>query len=232
VTHTACQPARALARLTINPVGIIIGSVLASLLVARPGVAQSVRVRVDAEEPSTVHELYREGQIVGQQQPIARCPGNCTFDIAPGRYRMRLLRPDSSSSSSRTFEVGGPSILHVQGPSSDEHWAGLILGVSGSVLFIGGFLALTPYIVSATCDTPGCKDPHQGEWAAVSFFSIGVGAVAAPIGWIMYAKSFKADVDVEPVWAGSPTSRRRGPTWSFAAAPVPGGGAVLAGAVF
>jgi hypothetical protein len=185
---------------TVSP--LTFAAPLVLLLTASAATAQTVPVHMPSDSATTVYEVFGEQQKMGREAPVARCTGDCAVDIEPGRYKLRMVDGDGPRLSTRAFAVASPSELRIERPTDDQRWGGLGLGIAGTVGVIGGMVAMTPVIMSSLCERSDCVTESERNQAAIGLAVFTIGAIVTPIGWTMFARSFRANVVVAPLASG------------------------------
>jgi hypothetical protein len=88
------------------------------------------------------------------------------------------------------------------------------MGIVGPVIIFGGMVALGPVLLSPMCHGYDCgSTPEQQQLALAGLALIGAGAVLTPIGWSMFARSLKGEVEQQA------PRRDATPAWSFGFVP-------------
>ena len=180
-----------------------VSAALVTLLFAGTAVASPplVPVTIRGKEDPLVVELYAPDAKPRKDEPIARCTSPCSAEVPAGRYKLYIHGGDGTVSSRRLVDVSGPSAFTVSPKSTAQRAGGLALGIAGSALVFAGFVVTLTGLcaMSHSSDTGSCNaDDRQSTGFALMFG----GAILAPIGWIVFANSYRADVQQTPLRYG------------------------------
>jgi hypothetical protein len=169
-------------------------------LLARSGQAQTEASRASCEHYAWAPIPVRiVGQTLGLRYDlehdfvVSHCDTDCTIYVRPGRDRLRVFNTATMEAGSRTVEVMEPSLIIVDPPSPSKRKVGLGLGIGGAVLSTFGLI-----LWGASNDV---RSPRwvRGDWSLLTgLAALMGGAVASPIGWVMFGKSFRPKVEVIP----------------------------------
>lgn len=138
--------------------------------------------------------------------PLAHCGSDCLIYVRPGKYRLSVTETDETRSGRRVIEVYGPSRAYVEPRTKADKESGLIMGIGGSVLFLGGFVGLMGSLLHETHCNEGGQTGCRTDWstgATISLVSIVAGAILTPIGWVQFGRS-SPNVSVAPLQAVPP----------------------------
>ncbi|MEO7096801.1 MAG: hypothetical protein ABI175_26315 [Polyangiales bacterium] len=142
--------------------------------------------------PGMSYELTPD---VKNATPIAGCPSDCLIYVPPGKYRLNVGETLETRSGRRTIDVYLPTRAYVEPRTKSDKDAGLIMGISGSVMFIGGIVGLAVSLtVNTHCNDSGSFDGNRckTEWttgSTISLLAMVAGGVLAPIGWVQFGRS-------------------------------------------
>lgn len=191
-------------------------------MVAQQAPTETVPVYIvtDSDEHVVVG-VYPEWMKPGQGPPLARCTTPCSLAMQRGGYRFDVEATDTVLEGNRVVGIGAPSRLVVTPRHTAQRTVGLVLGITGSVaVLVGSVLVLVALNDTNSCALDGfdCSRTvaHPSEAIAGALLVLG-GAVAAPIGWVLFGKSHRPAIDVEPFR----TSRRITP--EVGVVPMPAG---------
>lgn len=166
---------------------------LCAAFVLRVGTAQGqenppdpVHVVVDGGSRDVELRLSRERG----DETLLRCHGRCEFFAPRGRYRIYAR----DSSTGKEYELGlrvrRPSEFRLRQGDSSARTTGLVLGIAGSVSAVTGMILVLPSLMSGLChDSEGCTTEGERTMGKVGLGLLLGGAIATPIGWIMFGKN-------------------------------------------
>jgi hypothetical protein len=156
----------------------------------------SFPIEIHADAPGMLVELYAPTAKPRRDLPLLRCVAPCSANVAPGKYRLYVDATEETLRGTSTITLNGPSYVIVTPETPSTRWIGLGLGVAGTLALPTGITLLTVGLVeSSTCDEdPSC---HQ-ELVAPGLLALVGGLVLAPMGWIMFASSYKPGVEIRP----------------------------------
>lgn len=148
-------------------------------------------IRNHAEDAASIeHRLVTiDGTVLGV------CTGNCTFQVPPGTYVLESGETDELRSGRQQIVATGPTMVDVRPGSKSTRRTGLVLGITGPVLFMVGFFGT--FIVfaqrnsSLDCDTSGgatCSSADQPSYVPW-VLSLVAGVAGTTAGWIMFGTS-------------------------------------------
>jgi hypothetical protein len=166
---------------------------LFAVLLLRVGTAQGqdnapdpVHVVVDGGSKDVELRLSRERS----EETLLRCQGRCEFFAPRGRYRIYAR----DSSTGKEYELGlrvrRPSEFLLRQGDSSARITGLVVGIAGSVSVVTGMVLVLPSLMSGLChDSEGCTTEAERTMGKVGLGLLLGGAIATPIGWIMFGKN-------------------------------------------
>jgi hypothetical protein len=161
-------------------------------LSTRPAAAESPPP--SAPVPIAVYPKTRglrfELQMPNTLRPVALCRGPCTAYLPPGRYRLFAHATDDTRAGSRAVKLEGPSVVYLEPKSRASHDTGLTFAIVGT--------ALTVLSVIYLADTHDPVRSHD-DMATLAVAGLVGGLIMAPIGWVLYGKSLRPAVDVQPL---------------------------------
>ena len=191
-------------------------------VIAPTGSSDSVSVYIGTDTGErVVLGIYPEWVKPGAGPPLARCTTPCQLSMQRGRYRLDVEASETTLEGNRVVDIGEPARLVVAPRHPAQRSAGLALGIAGSAaLVVGSILVLVALNDTNSCALDGfnCTRSiaHPSEAVAGVLLILG-GGVATPIGWVMFGKSHRPAIDVEPLR----TSRRITP--EVGVVPMPAG---------
>jgi len=124
---------------------------------------------------------------------LGTCMGNCTFQVPPGTYVLESGETDELRSGKQKIIVTGPTLVDIQPGSKSTRRTGLVLGITGPVLFFVGFIG-TFVVMAERSDVDrrcrvyeDCSESKPSYTPWVLSLVAGIGATTA--GWIMFGTS-------------------------------------------
>ncbi len=139
---------------------------------------------------------------LGDPKSEKDCGQSCVASVRPGNYEVSVFEKGQDTGS-RKFVLTYPERLTFTPPDQKAARTGLIVGIAGSVVFEAGvILTVIAYFPSLSeCADSDCSEA-AGWVGPVGLGSLLAGAVAAPIGWVMFANNSDPAVErttVDPV---------------------------------
>jgi hypothetical protein len=183
-------------------------------------------VTFEPSETAAQVEVERIGEkgILAEKGILGTCMGACNLLLAPGRYMIKVTE-QSGKSSKEAVTITEPQRLALVSPDREAKYGGLALGIAGTTL-VGVSLLLALF----SADPQRSRD-RDGSAYVVSAMATGVlGAVAAPIGWVMFAENRKLRIDRVPFVRSPNDAPASGPTISLGLIHT-AGGAIAAGGI-
>jgi hypothetical protein len=175
---------------TVAPAGTVImappKAQAGSTVITPQGVPIVIRNR--APDASIIeHRLVTvDGTVLGS------CMGNCTFQVPPGTYVIQSGETDELRAGRQQIVASGPTMVDVEPGSKSSRTTGLVLGITGPVLFVvgffGTFFVMVDRNVASDCDGGGpCAQdrPSYTPWV----LSLVGGIAATTAGWVMFGTS-------------------------------------------
>jgi hypothetical protein len=147
-----------------------------------------VHVVVDGGSPNVELRLTRGNG----EETLLRCQGRCEFFAPRGRYRVHAR----DSSTGKEYELGlrvkHSSAFRLRQGDSSARTAGLVLGIAGSASVLTGMILVLPSLMSGLChdsEGDGCLTEGERTMGKVGVGLLLAGAIATPIGWIMFGQN-------------------------------------------
>jgi hypothetical protein len=177
-----------------------------------PDPTAAIPVGLATETPGQVIALYPPERDSELGPALYRCVTPCTVELPPGKYRVHVEETKDTRAGSRIVSLSGPSFVQVSPRTHEQRWIGLGLGVGGIVLFQAGTVllvvgALSEFACTGSRIDEGCSG--GGHFVAPGLAMIVAGLVTAPIGWVIFGKSFRPRVDIEPARVKNKAEDRR-----------------------
>jgi hypothetical protein len=145
-----------------------------------------VQISIQAA-PSTELEIEPVGAPEGSAV-IRRCMGYCTVRVPPGVYSVYARSEDDEEPKRHSFSTQQSSRFVLDPGNRGLQAAGLTLAISGmTAVPIGMFIVLLAS--STVCDYDNCDTQAQREALRGGWIATLAGAVATPVGWVLFAKS-------------------------------------------
>ena len=132
--------------------------------------------------PATQLEIVPSGSPLGTPA-VARCTEYCDFWALPGKYTV-YTQDSSGKRQDVPLKIKQSSRFNLETGNQSAAAAGLILGISGSVTALVGFLMT----LSVLGDASSPSDSEKST-ASVGLGVLLVGALATPIGFVMYGEN-------------------------------------------
>ena len=178
-----------------------------------------------ALEPSEMAAKV-EVERIGEKGILGTCIGACDLPLAPGRYMIKVTE-ESGKSSREAVTINEPQRLALVSPDREAKYGGLALGIAGTSL-VGVSLLLALF----SARPQGSRD-RDGSAYVVSAMATGVlGAVAAPIGWVIFAENRKLRIDRVPFVRSPNDAPAYSPSISLGIMHTPGGALAAGGIAF
>ena len=139
---------------------------------------------------------------------VARCAGTCTLALPLGSYKLGIYDANGQPERGTSFEVTGPGRLEFESARPDLATAGAVLGSAGAVTAMVGSILLAVSMCIDEC--PDSSD--RSNKVLIGLGTLAAGAVATPIGWVMFAHNLRPKTQQYP-WVvpyAAPTSDRQG----------------------
>jgi hypothetical protein len=192
--------------------------------------AEPVPVWFSGEDnEQTLVLVYPDWATPGSVPPLAQCRMPCGFQMQRGRYRIEVQETEDTLGGSRPVSIEGPSRLLVTPRDRGKRTAGLVLGIGGIVAVIAGLGIIVHSVANSRYVSSDCSGEWCSRWNSESTAGLLVfvaGCAMTPIGWVMFGKSFRPAIDVQPARAA------RVPTGRIGLVPLRGGAGLGASFVF
>jgi hypothetical protein len=152
---------------------------------------------VGADQERLPVSIYPEWAKAHTVPPLARCYAPCTLQMQRGAYRIAIDETGTTMAGDRVVTVDQASRLVVTPRSPSQRTAGLILGIAGPVLLIAGAIIAIEGAATDCLDEFCDNRRWTGKETAGVIMMLG-GAAITPVGWVMFGKSFRPAIDVQP----------------------------------
>jgi len=179
----------------IDPMTGVLRVALLAVLTVRTAHAQSAeaqgpsasdaRVTIDATQASIRLRITP----VDSDELVADCKGQCVFWAPPGRYTLNATNLATGAHHQLGLHVERPSNFELNEGDDTAKYAGLALGVTGSAAIVAGLFMVAPVVLSAMCEDSSCTTSSQRRTANVGLGFLLGGAVATPVGWVMFSRN-------------------------------------------
>lgn len=127
------------------------------------------------------------------RQPLLSCVDQCQALVHPGRYRLYVGPTLHTNAGERGLDITAPSRILVTPPEGGTGKAvGLTLGIAGPILTLAGAVL----VLAASNERPGSTAEDVKRYTG--FGMLVGGAAITPLGWVMYAKSKRPGVEIQP----------------------------------
>ena len=136
---------------------------------------------------------------LGRPADEEQCAGSCVASVRPGDYEISVLA-QGEETGTRRLELTKPERLVLTPPNERTRTLGLVLGITGSVVFEAGVIMSVFAYSSALSDCGGGDCNEVPDWVGPVGISAGlVGAVVMPIGWVMFGNNLRPRLERAPV---------------------------------
>lgn len=159
---------------------------------------QGYSLWMDTTEPGTQLSLYSREAKVDHTPPLVTCSvPPCQVYVAPGSYKIRVTETERTFGGVRRIDVRSNTRVTLDPDARSKRGTGLALGILGSIaVMVGGALVMSSVdLMGERRDDE--RDPARSNRAAVGGLMFLGGAIATPIGWVMFGSSFKPDAQIE-----------------------------------
>jgi hypothetical protein len=205
-----------------------LATMLAISCVAPPVLAdgppdESVRVKLSGPDPRLRFQIFSYG--ADSENAIHTCGNPCRVRLPRGEYRVLVSGGPDRVSGARTIRVVGESNFTFSLPARSTKNIGLGLGIAGPAVALTGLYIIVFAHEDAACHD-SCEEGQQRGVPTAAYVGLGVmaaGAVATPVGWIIFASNRKPRFRERPLVGAR--AEPRAPRIGFGAAPLPAGGA-------
>ncbi len=147
--------------------------------------AWPVPVTIASDTPGTRFSIKRDQDAA----EVARCDTRCGLYLPKGKYRLVVKESDDVADGTRRFKLDGPSSILLSPDTPGQRWAGLSLGIGGIAATIAGAVLLL--------SSNGCADCGEATKQKAGVVLLLGGLGATPVGWVMFGKSFKPDLQID-----------------------------------
>lgn len=183
----------------------------AVLSIAPPGTPKmdTILVKIVADDGGhlTVHiheALVRAPRGDPRTPLLLECTTPCIVRMLPGRYRIYVPATASTMRGWRDVDIFAMSKVVVAPKSQLQTVLGLTAGVVGALAFLFGTIdglghAAAQGLYGSREQTARRSNDCDARCARDIGLMIG-GGIVSPIGWVMFAKSLRPTVEVEPFW--------------------------------
>lgn len=155
-----------------------------------------VTLWMHSTEPGTQLWLYPREAKVDSAVPLFTCAAPpCQVQVAPARYKIRVSETEETFGGVRPVDVESHTRVTL---TPDVRWkrgVGLGLGIAGTIAVMVGSVMLMSS--GRLMGEERADDRESGNQAAIGGLAFLGGAIATPIGWVMFGSSFKPDVEIE-----------------------------------
>jgi len=136
--------------------------------------------------PSTELEVVFKDAPPGSPT-VAHCKQYCDFWAWPGRYTLYARDNTTQERKELSLRVNQSARYLFEPGDDNARKTGLALGVGGSIAIMAGFLMMTPAVLSQMCEDTNCTSSDERDAATAGLVVLLAGAIATPVGWIMFA---------------------------------------------
>ncbi len=164
----------------------------------------------------------------GGTRAIAECKTHCEFWVPLGRYVVRVRDLESGERTELRLRIKGSASFSYEEEDPTLHDVGMVLGLFGSLSAVVGAVVLLSNIDTGESPMHQSSSTSLNTGAAVGGLMFLGGAIAAPVGFVMAARSGAA---LRPISAES-SANRHAPSFRFGLVGVNGGLGLGGGAVF
>ncbi|HEY6555690.1 MAG TPA: hypothetical protein VI072_00395 [Polyangiaceae bacterium] len=167
---------------------------------ARPYYAPApdlVPVRIASKTPGLHYWLLR----ADDDTPVVHCSHACVVHVPRGKYRLDVSSTAQTRGGTPRVKIDGPSTISVRAPDYSSRWVGLGTALGGHAVMAGGLQLM----LSNLCFMDSCGD---SQLRSLGMMMLVTGGVAAPIGWVHFAKNSAARASVDPAQPREARQRR------------------------
>jgi hypothetical protein len=126
--------------------------------------------------------------------PFAYCPYDCTLQLRPGEYWLRVHEAPGTLEGVRELTIDGPARARVTPRTEDDQSSGKTMGYIGVGLLAGGVVAMLWGVGEAVNG-----NDERATWLLVlGLGGVAAGSVLTPIGFVRAGRSAPV-VEVEPL---------------------------------
>ncbi len=146
--------------------------------------APSAHVTIDAEPLLQLKILP-----LHSEAPLAECQGQCELWAAPGAYELRMRNTDTGAQHQLRFRLKTSSHYELSEGDETARYAGLAIGITGAAVIFTGIVLIAPAVLAAGCEGSDCVSNGERRAANVGLGFLAAGAIATPIGWVMFSSN-------------------------------------------
>jgi hypothetical protein len=152
---------------------------------AQGGFAPAARVTINATQSSVRLRVTP----LDSNDLIANCNAQCVFWAPPGRYTLNATNLATGAQHELRLHLEGPRDFELKEGNDTAKYAGLALGLVGSAAVVAGLFMVAPVVLSKMCEGPDCTTSSERRTANVGLGLLLGGAVAMPVGWVMFSRN-------------------------------------------
>ncbi len=152
---------------------------------APSGSASDARVTINGPGVSVKLQIMP----LDSNEPIAECKGQCVFGAPPGRYTLTTRNLETGAQHQLSLHIEKSSSFELKEGNDTAKYAGLALGITGSAAIVAGLVMTLPVVLAAMCEDPNCTTASERRTANVGLGVLLAGAVATPVGWVMFSRN-------------------------------------------